>query len=174
MTRSNMSARPSLFRLISAVNGWSLVVAGGLSLIVSLFATAWAGVLVSLAAAAHGTFELLLRKKMAGEDRVAIARRMALNQLGLAASLSLYFAYQFATLDAAALSEMILKSPLYDELVLYSDLTGIQIFSSLPTIVGVSYAVAAAVAWLVCGGTALYYWLQGKGAADVSKLDRVE
>ena len=159
-----MGSGTSIFRLLSALNGWSLVCLGGISLIVSSIAMAWAGILVSVAATLHGIFELVLRKKMQGENSGSVSRRMALNQLGLAASLSLYFAYQVSSLDEDALMTLLLKSPLYDALLMYPDEIRIQFMETLPRMVGLFYVAVAGITWLVCGATAIYYWRQGKNS----------
>lgn len=155
-----MSVPGSTFRLLSAINGWSLVVVGSLSLLVSLIATAWAGVLISLAAATHGALELFLRNRVFGGDRVQAVRWLALNQLGLAASLSLYFAFQVMVFDDEAVYRALMASPLSEALFLYPEPMRSQLIDSLPFLVGLFYAIAAGVSWLVCGGTAIFYWSQ--------------
>lgn len=151
-----MSGSGKLFRIVSGINGWSLVVVGGLSLSISLISSAWAGVAISLAAVFHGFAELVLRKRVLRGDSGA-ARWMALNQIGLAASLSVYFTYQFVTLDGEALSASMKSPPLSDLLMLYSEPTRSQLVDTLPHLVGAFYALVAGVSWVVCGGTAIYY-----------------
>ncbi len=86
---------------------------------------------------------------------------MALDQLGLATSLSLYFAYQMRVLDAEAMMTSLVNSPLYEVLLMYPEDLRLQLLDSLPSMLGVFYLVAAVVSWIFCGGTAIYYWSQG-------------
>jgi len=155
-----MSQYGVVFRMLSAVDGWSLVTVGGISLIVSLIATAWAGALVSLAVALHGAMELFLRKRALEGGQSGAVRRMALNQLGLAISLSLYFGYQLIILDDNAVYQTLMTPPLSDVLLLYPEPMRSQLIDSLPLLVRFFYAIATGVSWLACGGTAIYYWRQ--------------
>jgi|TARA_B110000467_G_C18336230_1_gene498092 hypothetical protein len=155
-----MSSFGKLFRTLSAINGWSLVIVGGLSLLASLAFGAWAGAAVSLAAAFHGIVELVLRKRALIGNQGDAVRWMALNQLGLAASLSLYFAYQVMILDADALSLALMQPPLSDLLSLYPESRRSQLVDMLPLLIAVFYALVAGVSWVVCGVTAIFYWKQ--------------
>lgn len=155
-----MSGFGKVFRVLSAINGWSLVIVGGISALVSLITGAWAGLAISVAAAMHGVFELVLRKRALRGDRGDAVRWMALNQLGLAASLTVYFTYQFMILDGDALSEALMQPPLSDLLMLYSESTRSQLVDTLPLLVGAFYALVAVVSWIVCGATAIFYWKQ--------------
>lgn len=157
---SEMSQYGVVFKKLSALDGWSLVTVGGISLIVSSIATAWAGVLVSLAVALHGAIELFLRKRALEGGQSGAVRRMALNQLGLAISLSLYFGYQVIILDDNAVYETLMTLPLSNALLLYPEPMRSQLIDSLPLLVRFFYAIAAGVSWLVCGATAIYYWSQ--------------
>ncbi len=151
-----------VFHALSRLNGWSLVVVGVLSLAISAYSGGWAGMVISLALLLHGVYEIVLSKRSETGELKGPARRMALNQLGLATSLSLYFAYQMRVLDADVLMASLVKSPLYDALLLYPEDLRLQLLDSLPTILGAFYLVAAVVSWIFCGGTAVYYWSQGK------------
>lgn len=151
----------SLFRVLSGTSGWSLLAVGLLSLGVSIYANALAGICVSLAVTLHGTLELLLRKRVLSEFRPSGLRSLSLNQLGLAASASLYFAYQAIALDVNALYAMATKPPIADALALYPEELRLQVMDALPFLAGMFYAIAAAVTWIACGVTALYYWRLG-------------
>ena len=133
---------------------------------VSSIATAWAGALVSLAVALHGGIELYLRKRALGGDHSQSVRRMALNQLGLAITLSLYFGYQVIILDDKAVYETVMTSPLSDVLLVYPEPLRSQLIDSLPFLVRIFYAIAAGVSWLVCGGTAIFYWSQRERSGE--------
>ena len=156
-----MSGFGKLFRVLSAINGWSLVIVGGLSLMASLAFGAWAGAAISLAAAFHGIVELVLRKRAQIGNQGDAVRWMALNQLGLAASLSVYFAYQAMILDSDALSLALMQPPLSDLLSLYPEPTRSQLVDTLPLLIGAFYALVAGVSWVACGATAIFYWKQG-------------
>lgn len=161
-TKPVANRKRRVFHVLSRINGWSLVIAGFASLGISAYANAMAGLLISLAVTFHGLLELVLSKKgVTGEAKPA-TRWMALNQLALAASLSLYFAYQTTTLNEEALIEQLLSSPVYDVLLVYPEALRLQLIDSLPAMAGTFYVVAAVVSWLFCGGTAVYYWSCGK------------
>lgn len=151
-----------VFHMLSRLNGWSLVVVGVLSLTISAYAGGWAGIIISLALLLHGVYEIVLSKRSETGELKSRARRMALNQLGLATSLSLYFAYQMRVLDTEAMIVSLVDSPLYDILLMYPEDLRIQLLDMLPTMLGVFYLVAALVSWIFCGGTAFYYWSQGR------------
>jgi len=87
---------------------------------------------------------------------------MAFNQLGLATSLSLYFAYQMSVLEPEVLIASLLESPLYDVLLMYPEDLRLKLLDGLPKMLGVFYIAVAVVSWIFCGGTALYYWSQGR------------
>ncbi len=150
------------FHVLSLINGWSLVIVGTLSLGISAYAGGWAGVIVSIALCFHGIYEIILSKRSALGKLKSCSRRMAFNQLGLATSLSLYFAYQISVLEPDVLIVTLLESPLYDVLLIYPEDLRLKLLDKLPKLLGVFYLVVAAVSWIFCGGTALYYWNQGR------------
>ncbi|RPF74559.1 MAG: hypothetical protein CBC31_010635 [Verrucomicrobia bacterium TMED71] len=152
----------SAFHVLSLLNGWSLFVVGTLSLGISAYAGGWAGVIVSMALILHGTLEIVLSKRSVADDLKSCSRRMAINQIGLATSLSLYFAYQMSGLEPDVLIASLIESPLYDALLMYPEDLRLKLLDGLPKMLGVFYIVVAAVAWIFCGGTALYYWIQGR------------
>ena len=82
-----------VFLALSGINGWSLVVAGTASLLIAAIARSSAGILISLALLGHGSLELRFRKTASENGDRSQGRRMAFNQMGLAASVSLYLAY---------------------------------------------------------------------------------
>ncbi len=151
-----------IFRLLSRVNGWSLVLVGLVSFGISVYAGSIAGTLISAALALHGALELGLSKKAAAGEWKSATRRMAFNQVALAVSLSLYFAYQIITLDEEALMTQLAASPIYDILLLYPVDLRYEIIESLPFLIGLFYGVAALISWIFCVATAIYYWTQGR------------
>lgn len=151
-----------VFHVLSRLNGWSLAIVGVLSLAVSAYARGWAGIIISLALLLHGAYEIVLGKRAESGELKSSARRMAWNQLGLATSLSLYFAYQMSVLDSEALIVSLLDSPLYDILLLYPEGLRLQLLDSLPMMLGIFYLAAAVISWIFCGGTAIYYWSRGR------------
>ena len=150
------------FHVLSLLNGWSLVVVGTLSLGISAYAGGWAGVIISMALILHGILEIVLSKRSVAGDLKSCSRRMAFNQLGLATSLSLYFAYQMSLLEPEVLIASLLESPLYDVLLMYPEDLRLKLLDGLPKMLGVFYIAVAVVSWIFCGGTALYYWSQGR------------
>ena len=77
-----------------------------------------AGVIVAMALILHGTLKIVLSKRSVADDLKSCSRRMAINQIGLATSLSLYFAYQMSVLEPNVLIASLLESPLYDALLM--------------------------------------------------------
>jgi hypothetical protein len=148
--------------VLSLLNGWGLVVVGTLSLGISAYAGGWAGVIISMALILHGILEIVLSKRSVAGDLKSCSRRMAFNQLGLATSLSLYFAYQMSVLEPEVLIASLLESPLYDVLLMYPEDLRLKLLDGLPKMLGVFYIAVAVVSWIFCGGTALYYWSQGR------------
>jgi len=110
----------------------------------------------------HGILEIVLSKRSVAGDLKSCSRRMAFNQLGLATSLSLYFAYQMSVLEPEVLIASLLESPLYDVLLMYPEDLRLKLLDGLPKMLGVFYIAVAVVSWIFCGGTALYYWSQGR------------
>ena len=135
---------------------------GTLSLGISAYAGGWAGVIISMALILHGILEIVLSKRSVAGDLKSCSRRMAFNQLGLATSLSLYFAYQMSVLEPEVLIASLLESPLYDVLLMYPEDLRLKLLDGLPKMLGVFYIAVAVVSWIFCGGTALYYWSQGR------------
>ena len=87
---------------------------------------------------------------------------MAFNQIGLATSLSLYFAYQMSVLESNVLIASLIETPLFDALLIYPEYLRLKLLDGLSKMLGIFYIVVAAVAWIFCGGTVLYYWIQGR------------
>jgi len=146
------------FLALSGINGWSLVLAGAVSLLLSLFADSVPGILISLAIGGHGLLELRFRKFASQNGDRSQGRRMAFNQMALATSISLYLAYQALSLDPDAVIESLMRPPVYDILSLYPVDLRTWIIQSAPRMIGSFYAIAAGVSWVVCGATAAFYW----------------
>lgn len=151
------SQRVRLFYILSGINGWSLLVVGILSLGLSLFVGAVSGILVSIAIAIHGSLELTFRGRCRRTNSYSVAKRLAWNQLGLATLVSLYLGYQALSLDESAVLNALINSPAYEILMLYPEELRLQMMESLPLMIGVFYALAAVLTWIVCVATAVYY-----------------
>ena len=147
-----------LFLALSGINGWSLVVAGTASLLIAAIARSSAGILISLAILGHGSLELRFRKTASENGDRSQGRRMAFNQMGLAASVSLYLAYQTLILEPTIVIESLMRPPVSDVLKLYPLDMRTWIIQSSPRFVGTFYALAAVISWIVCGATAAFYW----------------
>ena len=147
-----------VFLALSGINGWSLVVAGTASLLIAAIARSSAGILISLALLGHGSLELRFRKTASENGDRSQGRRMAFNQMGLAASVSLYLAYQTLILEPTMVIESLMRPPVSDVLKLYPLDMRTWIIQSSPRFVGTFYALAAVISWIVCGATAAFYW----------------
>jgi|GEM_PF-609383 hypothetical protein len=146
------------FFALSGINGWSLVFAGAVSLLLSLFAGSLPGILISLVIGGHGLLELRFRKFASQKGDRSQGRRMAFNQVALATSISLYLAYQALSLEQDVVIESLMRPPVYDILRLYPIDLRTWIIQSAPGMIGSFYAIAAVVSWVVCGATAAFYW----------------
>ena len=147
-----------VFLALSGINGWSLVVAGTASLLIAAIARSSAGILISLAILGHGSLELRFRKTASENGDRSQGRRMAFNQMGLAASVSLYLAYQTLILEPTMVIESLMRPPVSDVLKLYPLDMRTWIIQSSPRFVGTFYALAAVISWIVCGANAAFYW----------------
>tara|TARA_Y100000814_G_scaffold291312_1_gene267482 strand:- start:107 stop:631 length:525 start_codon:yes stop_codon:yes gene_type:complete len=147
-----------VFLALSGINGWSLVFAGAVSLLIAAIARSLAGVLISLAVLGHGSLELRFRKAASENRDGSRGRTMAFNQMGLAASVSLYLAYQALILEPTAVIEALMRPPVSDALNLYPLDMRRWIIHSSPRFIEAFYALAAAISWIVCGATAAFYW----------------
>ena len=147
-----------VFLALSGINGWSLVVAGTASLLIAAIARSSAGIFISLAILGHGSLELRFRKTASENGDRSQGRRMAFNQMGLAASVSLYLAYQTLILEPTMVIESLMRPPVSDVLKLYPLDMRTWIIQSSPRFVGTFYALAAVISWIVCGATAAFYW----------------
>ena len=147
-----------VFLALSGINGWSLVIAGTASLLIAAIARSSAGILISLAILGHGSLELRFRKTASENGDRSQGRRMAFNQMGLAASVSLYLAYQTLILEPTMVIESLMRPPVSDVLKLYPLDMRTWIIQSSPRFVGTFYALAAVISWIVCGANAAFYW----------------
>ncbi len=147
-----------LFLFLSGLSGWSLAIVGGLSLVVSSFIGSLAGVLVSIALVGHGAFELRLRRAFQSTGIPLVGRKMGWNQVGLAASVSVYLAYQVSVLDEELVMALLVESPVYAILEMQPEGLRQDMIELMPAMVGVTYMLAALATWIVCIGTAFYYW----------------
>ena len=111
-----------------------------------------AGVIVSMALILQGTLEIVLSKRSVADDLKSCSRRMAFNQIGLATSLSFYFAYQMSVLEPNVLIASLLETPLYDALLMYPEDLRLKLLDGLPKMLGVFYIFVAAVAWIFYEG----------------------
>ncbi len=146
-----------LFCLLSGLSAGSLLVVGAISLTLSIYTQAAAGILISLAICGHGWMERLLRRRALRGEELGL-RLLALNQLGLAASVSLYLGYQALNLDIDALYALALNPPVANALALYPDELRLRIMDALPFLAGLFYVIAAAATWIACLATSIYYW----------------
>jgi len=147
-----------VFLALSGINGWSLVVAGTVSFLIAAIPRSLEGVLISSAILGHGSLELRFRKTARENGDRSQGRRMAFNQMGLAASVSLYLAYQSLILEPTVVIESLMRPPVSDVLNLYPLDMRTWIIQSSPRFVGTFYALAAVISWIVCGATAALYW----------------
>ena len=83
---------------------------------------------------------------------------MAWNQIGLAASVSIYLAYQVSVLDEELVMALLVESPVYALLEMQPASMRQDMLDLMPAMVGLTYMLAALATWVVCIGTAVYYW----------------
>ncbi len=145
------------FSLVSGASGFSLVGFGFISLIISLWFWSLSGLFVSLAVFIHGFLEVRFRKQALNQGRWIQVRKMAWNQLALAASISLYSLWHMLTADPDLLRDLLNRPLVQSALNLYPVEFRIHLFNALPRIITIFYLLVILVAWLGCGSTAFYY-----------------
>ena len=102
---ANRAAAPFWLKFVSLLSGGSLLLFGLASVLLSTVFWSWPGLLVGLAMAVHGGLELRFRQRLiSGRERRA-AKILAINQLALGLTLTLYLATQIVGLEGAAVEE---------------------------------------------------------------------
>lgn len=157
----SVKAKFSWMRFVSILSGGSLVLFGGLSLLISCVFWSWAGVLVGGALLGHGFVELLCRKRLFRDDDSKALWWMIWNQIGLAMSVSVYFLWQIGTLDTAAIAAALEGPELQAMWEMHSQDMREMILVTLPQFIRGGYILLAAVLWLVCLLTARLYYKSG-------------
>tara|TARA_B110000037_G_C16995625_1_gene454970 strand:+ start:214 stop:732 length:519 start_codon:yes stop_codon:yes gene_type:complete len=146
---------------VSLMSGGSLVLFGFVSLLLSLFGGGLAGVLVGAALLVHGIVELQARSAVLQRSDMRGGRRLCINQLVLAVSISAYAGSQVFNLNDEAIGQAVakaLESPLVKSFLDIVPVEALdQVVDQMPGMVRGLYVAVVVVAWLGCGLTALYY-----------------
>lgn len=160
---------------MTALSGGSLLLCGLASLLLSTALWSPSGLLIGAALSLHGAFELTQRKRVLRDGDSAAIRRLAWNQLALAASVSLYLAWQISIIDRAAIHAMLQSGPVSSVLELYPQETAQVLERNLPAAIGLFYSIAMLATVVGCIGMALYYRRSGRRfcAAPVSLSGRL-
>ncbi|MDQ8184473.1 hypothetical protein [Pelagicoccus sp. SDUM812002] len=149
-----VSGAVSLFSLISA---WSLIVFGGLSLLIAAFSWSWAGAFIGLALLIHGILENRFRGSFLPQGERSFGKRLAWNQVGLAASGLLYFSWQLASFDRTALDAMLARDPLHTLLEQSPPEVSDMFYRDFPKLLAGAYGIAGMLVLLGCLGMAFMY-----------------
>ena len=155
---------------LSAASCWSLIAFGVASLAVSLVALALPGLLIGAALLAHGLFERIHGKLLFRDANADSARRLAWNQMGLAASVSLYLGWQASAVDAEELRAVLLREPVKSALELYPPEIAQRLVEGLPQYVLGFYGLAMIVALLGCVAMAALYLRAGRKLTSASAV----
>jgi len=159
-----------LFRALSVLSGVSLATFGAMSLAISLWSLAIAGMLVSAAILVHGLVELRARKRALKKADDHSWRILVRNQLALAISVSLYALWQIYALDVENAREILEQPVVVEILALYPPNLIAMIDAWLPRIVAAFYWTVIAIVCLACGATAAYYRAVGRSEREGQTL----
>lgn len=171
MTSSQQAAaggrrdRPGFVSILALISGASLAGFGAISLIVSVFSLSLIGMAVSCLLLIHGIVELTWRRRLASGEARKASRAMAINQVGLACSVTLYAAWQIVALDPGEVRRLLLRPAVRPVFEMYPPSLQADLWQNLPAYVQLLYGLVIAVAWIGCLATAVYYWLQGRKLA---------
>ncbi len=151
---TRVSASVSIF---SAMSAWSLMLFGGLSLLVVCFSWDWVGALIGAALFGHGYWELSLRRRFLSEGASSVGKKLAWNQFGLAGSVLLYLSWQVFSYDRTELDAMLARDPLRTVLQQAPPEVVKMLQGDFPKILAGAYGLAGFVVLLGCLGMALMY-----------------
>ncbi len=143
------------------VNGASMVVLGGISLLMTLPPPLIAGFWVSIAVLMHGGIEWKYSRRLSKRE-IFILTKMAVNQLLLACSISIYAVWKLIFFDKDSLFEVLEAPMIKNALSLLSGEEQKMLTDVFPWMVQMVYVLIIPVVWLGCGGLAWYYWAKRK------------
>lgn len=155
----------SVVSLLSLVSCVSLLVFGVASFLLSLAFLEKSGVLIGGALLFHGTFELRKRERFLKSRSESFASQLAWNQIGLAASVSVYLLWRYLQFDDAALLAVLEQEPVKTLLEQWPPEFVSEFKELLPSLAALSYSLAGVVAILGCVGMAALYRREGKRLA---------
>ena len=151
------SAKVKPVRVISMINGASMVILGGISLLMTLPPPLTAGFWVSIAVLMHGGIEWKFSGRLS-RGEFSVLKGLAVNQLVMGCSVSTYALWKLIFFDKDSLSE-VFESPLVQK---YLSILSVEeqkiLYDVFPGMIQLIYVLIIPVIWLGCGGLAWYYW----------------
>ena len=154
-----------MFGLLSGLSAYSLIVLGAVSLVISAVNVSAPGIAISLAMLVHGILERHWRKLFLDTGLFAWNRRMVMNQIGLAVSLSVYALWQLYLLDEEEIRKILVQDSVKPIFRMLDPEMQLELLHYLPAYVKVVYIGVIGLAWLGCCSTALYYLKAGRKLA---------
>jgi len=146
---------------VAKVSSLTMLVLGGLSLLVSLPRPLSAGFAISVAVVINGCIERRFGRRLAAYDPVAPSR-LALNQIALGLEVLAYAAWQARAIGPEQL-DAVLRRPLVAQVLAALDPEVVrQMLEQLPAAVGVVYWIVGAGTLLGCAATAVYYFSRSR------------
>ncbi len=142
---------------LSAMSAWSLILFGGLSLLVVCFSWDWAGALIGAALLGHGYWELSLRRRFLPEGASSVGKKLAWNQFGLAGSVLLYLSWQVVSFDRVEWDAMLARDLPRMFLEQFPPEVVKMLQGDFPVILAGAYGLAGFVVLFGCLGMALMY-----------------
>lgn len=155
-----MEERPQVSGAVSTLSqlsAWSLVVFGGLSLLLVCFSWNWAGALIGIALLGHGFVEARLRGRFLQNAEREMGKGLAWNQMALSASVLLYLAWQALAIDRAKLDAMFARDPLRSLLQQMPPEVADTFNRDFSKLLAGAYGIAGLLVLLGCLGMALMY-----------------
>lgn len=155
--KSESRTRLGWLGIVAALSGGSLVFFGGVSLLISALSRSLPGGLVSLAVLGHGVVELMARYRFLKAFEPTSGRCLWINQLVLAANITVYAFWQLHQLSDEAIAKLMAHPNVQELLALYPIESRSYLMDMLPMMSRLLYVAVIGVAWLGCGVTAYYY-----------------
>lgn len=155
------SGKIKLVKVVSLLNAGSLIVFGGISLLITLPPPLMVEFWVSIAVLMHGGIEWKYSRRLS-KGEFSVLKGLAANQMVLACSISTYALWKLVFFDRDSLSD-VLESPIVQQyLSLFSAEEQKMLTDVFPWMVQMVYVLIIPVVWLGCGGLAWYYWARRK------------
>lgn len=143
--------------VLSALSAWSLILFGGLSLLVVCFSWTFAGALIGAALLVHGVLELWLRSRFLPHGKASVGMGLAWNQFALAGSVLLYLGWQLFSFDTSEFEAMLARDPIRSLLQQAPPEMTEMFIRNFVKVLASAYGIVGFLALIGCLGMALMY-----------------